>query len=330
MFKNKRILITGANGFVGSHLLDNLSFENKSKIFCLKKVNANLENVNEHLFSKNVTWIDGDLTDYKSINRLIKLSKPDFIFHLAALSWVSPSFYMPSAYMNVNAIGTINLFEAILENRLKPRVFVSCTPEEFGDVKKSELPITENSRVYPVNHYAASKVAEDAVCMSYYSTDKIDIIRMRAFNHEGPRRKTHGALSSFAYQIASIEAGLSKSNILKVGNLSAKRNFTHVLDMIEAYKLAILKGKSGELYLAGSKNIFSIKECLEKLIKLSKSKNIKYKINKSRVRKTELNYLIGSYKKFEKLTGWKAKRNIDEILIDTLNYWRSYLRKNIE
>ena len=328
MFRNKKILITGANGFVGSHLLDNLSQEKSLKIFCLKKVNANMENVKQHLFSNNISWIDGDLTDYQSINRLIEISKPDYVFHLAALSWVSPSFYMPSAYMTVNALGTINLFEAIISHKINPRIFVSCTPEEFGDVKKNELPITEESRVYPVNHYAASKVAEDAVCMSYFSVNKLNIIRMRAFNHEGPRRKTHGAISSFAYQIASIEHGLNKSNIIQVGNLSAKRNFTHVLDMIEAYKAAIKYGKCGELYLAGSENIYSIKECLSKLIKLSTNNKIKYKIVKSRVRKTELNYLIGSYRKFKKISKWSPKLSIDDILLDTLNYWRDYL-KNI-
>lgn len=326
MFRNKKILITGANGFVGSHLLDNLSKDSTTKIFCLKKVNANMENVKKHLFSKNVDWIDGDLTDYQSIRRLIEISNPDYVFHLAALSWVSPSFYMPSAYMSVNALGTINLFESIISQKINPRIFVSCTPEEFGDVKKNELPITEESRVYPVNHYAASKVAEDAVCMSYFSINKLNIVRMRAFNHEGPRRKTHGAISSFAYQIASIELGLNKSHLIQVGNLSAKRNFTHVLDMIEAYKAAIKFGKSGELYLAGSENIYSIKECLNKLISLSTNKKIKYKIVKSRVRKTELNYLIGSYKKFKKISNWKPKLTIDDILLDTLNYWREYLK----
>src|SRR5437667_873236 len=178
---------------------------------------------------------------------------------------------MPAAYMQVNAIGTINLFEALRVVGLKPRIFVSCTPEEFGDVPEKEIPITEETRIAPVNPYAASKAAQDVVCQTYQASYDFEIIRTRAFNHEGPRRDVLGALASFAYQIARIERGLQKP-IIYVGNLMAKRNFTDVRDMAEAYYLAMEKGKSGELYLIGSHQIYTMKECLEMLISLSSMK----------------------------------------------------------
>ena len=323
-----KILVTGSNGFVGSHLLDLLLKKHKSKsIFGLIKVNARMRNV-KHLINK-VNFVEGDITDHVSTDNLIKTIKPDVIYHFAALSWVSPSWKMPTAYFNVNALGTINLFESIKSNNINPKILVSCTPEEFGDVKESDLPITENTLVSPVNHYAASKVAQDAICQSYYASYKMRIVRCRAFNHEGPRRDINGAIASFSYQIAKIEKNL-QDNIVEVGNLNAKRNFTHVVDMVKAYSLAIDKGKEGELYLIGSDMIYTMKEVLENLIKLSsKKEEISYKVVESKVRPSELNYLIGNCKKFIELTNWKYEKSMNEILKDTLDYWRNFINEKL-
>ena len=323
----KKILITGITGFAGSHLADLLlEKEPDALIYGLKKINGRLRNV-KHILEK-INWIDGDLIDPFSIENAIKISIPDEIYHLGALSWVTPSWNMPAAYMHVNAIGTIYLFEAILKYAIKPRILVSCTPEEFGDVLPEKLPITENSEISPVNHYAASKVAQDAVCQSYFASHGIQIIRTRAFNHEGPRRDKSGALASFAYQIASIERNLQEP-IVRVGNLEGKRNFTHVKDMVNAYWLAMQKCAIGELYLIGSDNIYTIKECLEKLILLSTFKGIKYEISPEKLRPTELRYLIGDCSKFRNLTGWKPEISFEDILLDILNYWRDFLEKGL-
>jgi len=323
----ERILITGITGFVGSHLADFLLEQGKAEIYGGKKINGRLRNI-RHILDK-VQLIDFDLIDYFSVRNLLKESRPSRIYHLGALSWVTPSWTHPSAYMQVNAIGTINLLEAIRELGLKTRVLVSCTPEEFGDVPKEKLPITEETPIAPVNHYAASKVAQDAICMSYYASYKIPIIRTRAFNHEGPRRDISGALASFAYQIARIDAG-KQEPIIKVGNLDAKRNFTHVRDMVRAYTLAMEKGMPNELYLIGSDNIYTIKECLERLISLSPSKNeIRYVVDQKRVRPTELNYLIGDCSKFRKFTGWKPEISFDDTLKDILGYWRGFVADDL-
>lgn len=323
MNRQKRVLITGITGFVGSHLADYLLNNTNYKIYGLKRVNSSLRNIS-HILNK-VTLINGELIDQTSLIRLLRISKPDYVYHLGALSWVSPSWDMPGAYMQVNAIGTINLFEALRNTGFKPKVLISCTPEEYGDVPKEKIPITEETILAPVNLYAASKAAQDAVCQAYEASYSFEIIRTRAFNHEGPRRDILGALSSFAYQIARIERGLQKP-IVRVGNLSAKRNFTDVRDMVEAYYLAIEKGSPGELYLIGSNQIYTIKQCLKMLIKLSPARDkIKYEVGKERVRPTELNILIGKFDKFEKLTGWKPKIPLRQTLESTLNYWREFI-----
>ncbi|MBI4091598.1 MAG: GDP-mannose 4,6-dehydratase [Candidatus Levybacteria bacterium] len=322
----KRVLITGITGFVGSHLADYLLADTKYKIFGLKRVNSSLRNIS-HILGK-IILINGDLIDQTSLVRVLKISKPDYIYHLGALSWVTPSWDMPAAYMQVNAIGTINLFEALRITGLKPRILISCTPEEYGDVPKNLIPITEETRLEPVNLYAASKVAQDAICQAYQASYGFEIIRTRAFNHEGPRRDILGALASFAYQIAQIERGLQEA-IIKVGNLEAKRNFTDVCDMVRAYHLAMEKGIPGELYLIGSDQIYTIGQCLKMLISLSTSKKkIRYKVVKERVRPTELHLLIGKFDKFKKRTRWKPKIPFRETMKSILDYWREFIDNN--
>jgi len=322
----KKVLITGITGFVGSHLADYLLKNADYKIFGLKRINSKLNNI-EHILEK-ITLIDGDLIDQSSLINAIKISKPDYIYHLGALSWVKPSWDMPAAYMYINAIGTINLFEALKNTGYKPKILVSCTPEEYGDVPKDLIPITEETRLAPVNLYAASKTAQDAVCQAYQASYGFKVIRTRAFNHEGPRRDTLGALSSFAYQISRIEEGL-QDPIVKVGNLQVRRNFTDVRDMVEAYFLAMEKGIPGELYLIGSDQIFTIKECLEMLIDLSPMRGkIKYQVDPQRVRPTELRLLIGKFDKFEKLTNWKPKITLKQTLESMLMYWRDSISRS--
>lgn len=326
MSEQKKVLITGITGFVGSHLADYLLKNTKYKVFGLKRVNSQLRNIS-HILEK-VTLINGDLIDQTSLVKALKISKPDYIYHLGALSWVAPSWDMPSAYMQVNAIGTINLFEAMRTTRLKPRILISCTPEEYGNVPNEKIPITEGSEINPVNLYAASKVAQDAVCQAYQASYKFEVIRTRAFNHEGPRRDILGALASFAYQIARIERGLQKP-IVKVGNLQARRNFTDVRDMVSAYYLAMEKGIPGELYLIGSDQIYTIKECLRQLISLSPMKEkIRYKVDPQRLRPTELRILIGKFDKFERQTGWKPKILFKETMKSILEYWRNFIDNN--
>jgi GDP-4-dehydro-6-deoxy-D-mannose reductase len=321
----KKILITGITGFVGSHLADLLLQETEHKIFGLRRPNSQLRNIH-HIVDK-ITLYDGDLIDQTSLIELIKNVQPDEIYHLGALSWVTPSWDMPAAYMQTNAIGTINLFEAMRNQGCNAKVLLSCTPEEFGDVPEELIPITEETRIHPINPYAASKAAQDMVSMVYSATYDIPIIRTRAFNHEGPRRGILGANASFAFQIARIERGLQEP-IIKVGNLEATRNFTDVIDVVKAYSLAMEKAVPSELYLIGSQNIYTMKECLDVLIGLSSRANeISHEVDPARVRPTELKTFIGDFKKFHDLTGWESTIPFEQTMASVLNYWREFIDK---
>lgn len=322
----KRVLITGITGFVGSHMADFLLTQADVTLFGMKRMTSRLRNVH-HLPAGGVTFLDADLTDPVSINKVVSSCRPDEIYHFAALSWVTPSWDQPSSYMNVNAIGTINLFEAMRSAGLKARVLISCTPEEYGDVEIDNIPITEDTRLHPINPYAASKVAQDMVCLTYAASYGFDVVRTRAFNHEGARRDILGANASFAYQIARIERGM-QSPVIKVGNLEATRNFTDVRDTVKAYHSVMEKGRSGEMYLIGTQQIYTMKECLETLISLSaKAKEIRYEVDPSRVRPTELKTFIGKFDKIEALSGWKPTISFRETLQWVLDYWREFIDK---
>lgn len=323
----KKVLITGITGFAGSHLMDYILENTDYEVYGIKRMNANLRNIC-HALNK-IKLYDADLLDESSLVSVLKKVMPDQIYHLGALSWVTPSWDMPAIYMQTNAIGTINLFEAMRVVGCNARVLTSATPEEFGDVPAELIPITEETRIKPINPYAASKAAQDMVCITYHASYNMDIVRTRAFNHEGPRRYIHGAIASFAYQIARIERGLQEPVIL-VGNLNATRNFTDVRDTVRAYYLAMEKGESGELYIIGTDQIYTMREVLDMLISHSTmADKISIQIDPVRVRPTELMTFIGDYTKFKKKTGWEHKYNLSETLETVLNYWREFIDKGM-
>ena len=324
----ERILITGITGFVGSHLAD-LALEKNCKIFGLKRWNlSRMRNV-KHLIDK-INWIDCDITDPVSVKKAIEKANPDKIFHLAAESFVSPSWDHPSHYMDVNYKGTVNILEAIRELKINPRILIPGSGEEYGDIPENELPITEKTTLIPVNPYAVTKIAQDLISHVYNITYGLNVIRVRAFNHEGPRRDNVFGIPWFAYQIAKIEKGLQEP-IIKTGHIEDKRNFTHIRDMVEAYWIAIEKCIPGELYLIGSdepEKIYTYRQVVEILIKLSSVNDIKIERDEKYVRPTSVPRLIGDTSKFRELTGWSAKIPIEKILQDTLDYWRDYVKND--
>ena len=324
----ERILITGITGFVGSHLAD-LALEKNCEVFGLKRWNlSRMRNV-KHLIDK-INWIDCDITDPVSVKKAIEKANPDKIFHLAAESFVSPSWDHPTHYMDVNYKGTVNILEAIRELKINPRILIPGSGEEYGEIPENELPITEKTTLIPVNPYAVTKIAQDLISHVYHITYGLNVIRVRAFNHEGPRRDNVFGIPWFAYQIAKIEKGLQEP-IIKTGHIEDKRNFTHIRDMVEAYWVAIEKCIPGELYLIGSdepEKIYTYRQVVEILIKLSSVDNIKIERDEKYVRPTSVPRLIGDTSKFRELTGWSAKIPIEKILQDTLDYWRDYVKND--
>jgi GDP-4-dehydro-6-deoxy-D-mannose reductase len=200
---------------------------------------------------------------------------------------------------------------------MKSRILIPGSGEEYGEIHEDELPISENSILRPVNPYAVTKIAQDLIASVYFRSYGINVVRVRSFNHEGPRRDNVFGIPSYAYQIARIEQGLQEP-IIKTGHTGDKRNFTHIRDLVE-------------LYLIGSdemEKIYTYREIIDKLISLSNISEISVKQIPEYTRPTSVPRLIGDTSKFRNLTGWKPKISVDRILEDTLEYWRDFVKNN--
>lgn len=329
----KKVLITGITGFVGSHLADYLLTKKNIELYGLKRWHLSKKRNVRHIDNK-IKWFDCDLTDPIGTYKVIKIIKPDWIFHLAAQSFVSPSWDHPTLYMNTNYNGTVNLLEALRQNKLDTRILLAGSAEEYGEVDKKDIPIVDKTFLQPVNPYAVSKIAQDLIGFVYFKSYGVNVIRTRAFNHEGPRRDNVFGISWYAYQIARIERGLQEP-ILRTGLRDDRRTFMHVFDLVKAYYLALEKCKPGKLYLIGADekdHVVSFDQALDSLIKLSVFKNkkkIKKEIDSQFVRPTKVPRLIADSQEFRKLTGWKPTISLKQIYEDTLNYWREFLDKGL-
>lgn len=317
----KKVLITGATGFVGSHLVDYLLKNHKYDIHCIKRWRARTENVTH--FQDKVNWWECDLRDAVSIDTIIKGVSPDLIFHLAAQSHVPTSWNSPAETLETNIIGELNLFDAVRKAGINPRIQIAGSSEEYGLVYKNETPIKETNPLRPLSPYGVSKVAQDMLAYQYYKSYGLKIIRTRAFNHTGPRRPPVFVCSAFACQIARIDKSL-ENPVLNVGNLKAIRDFTDVRDVVKAYYLTILNGKPGEVYNIASGQGHKISEILNMLLA-----EITLKVwvdeDESKLRPSDVPVLIGDATKFKKATGWSPKIPLRQTLRDLLNYWRERL-----
>jgi len=314
-----RVLITGITGFAGSHLADYI-LENhpEVKLYGLIRWRSPMENV-LHIRDK-IEFHQGDLKDIVSLEKCLAEIKPDRIFHLAAQSYVPFSWKCPSETFSINAIGQINLFEAVLSLNLSPRIQVAGTSEEYGLVNADEIPMKETNPLRPLSPYAVSKIAQDYLAWQYYKSYGLKTVRTRGFNHTGPRRGEVFICSNFAKQIAEIEKG-KKEPVIYVGNLEAKRDFTDVRDIVRGYWLCLEKGKEGDVYNVGTGKPYSMKEILDLLLSMSKVK-VKTELDPARLRPSDVPVLFSDCTKLKELTGWEPKIPFRQSLQDLLEYWR--------
>ncbi|MFC1646143.1 GDP-mannose 4,6-dehydratase [Candidatus Omnitrophota bacterium] len=314
-----KVIITGIAGFVGSHLAEFLLKKKGIRVFGIDRWLSRLDNI-EHIKDK-IKLIECDLTDPFSTHYEIEKVRPDLIFHLAAQSFVPASWHAPHDTLTTNIIGQLNIFESIRKLKLKTRIQIACSSEEYGLVHKNEVPIKETNPLRPLSPYAVSKVGQDLLGYQYHRSYKMFIVRTRGFNHTGPRRGENFVTSNFAKQISLIEKGKQKP-VIEVGNLKAIRDFTDVRDMVRGYWLALQKGRSGEEYNICSGKGITIKKTLNLLLKLAKRKII-VKQDPKRLRPSDVEILIGSYAKFNKQTGWKPMISFEQTANDILEYWRA-------
>ncbi len=313
-----RALITGITGFAGSHLADHCLARGGVELFGIVRWRSRTENI-EHLEGK-VKLLECDLRDATSTRDVIDEIRPEYIFHLAAQSFVPTSWRAPTESLTTNVIGQLNIFEAVRKIDLKCRIQIAGSSEEYGLVHESELPITEENPLRPLSPYGVSKVGQDMLGYQYYMSYQMAIVRTRGFNHTGPRRSPVFVVSDFAKQIVDIEKG-RRDPVMHVGNLEASRDFTDVRDMAVAYFLALDKGKAGEVYNICSEKSWKIREILDKLLAMTKVK-IDVKQDPARLRPSDVPRLLGDCSRFRKDTGWRPRIPFEKTLGDILDYWR--------
>ena len=315
-----KALITGISGFAGSHLAEFLL--NKGyKIYGTFYDKSTFSNLNG--FIDKIRLFECDIKNYNNLKTIIEKAKPDEIYHLAAISFVPASLKNPKLTFDTNLYGTLNIYQAVLDLKLKPRILFVGSADEYGIVNENDLPIKENHSLRPINPYSISKASADFMSYFYFKNYSLNIIRARPFNHIGPRQSPEFVCSSFAKQIAEIEKGLKEPTI-NVGNLEAKRDFTDVRDMVRAYWLALQKGETGEVYNICSEKAIQIGELLNNLLELS-SKKIEIIKDPQRMRTSDNPILQGDSKKLREKIGWKLGIPFEKTLQCILDYWRGRL-----
>jgi len=314
-----KALITGVTGFVGSHMAE-LLLKKNVEVYGTKRWRSPMENV-DHI-KNDINFVECELRDFSSVNHAISEVRPDVIYHLAAQSYVPASFRLPADTLHVNIIGTCNLLEAVRLNKQTPLIHICSSSEVYGQVRPDEVPIKETNPLRPVSPYGISKAGEDFLGQQYYISYGMKTLITRMFSHTGPRRGDVFVASSFAKQIAEIEKGVEKEHVIHVGNLDSVRTFADVRDAVRAYWLLTEKCKPGEVYNIGGTETMTIREMMQKLLKISGHDDIVAKQDPSLMRPSDVTLQIPDNTKFFKATGWKPEIPFEQTLKDLLNHWR--------
>ena len=308
-----KALVIGGGGFVGPYLVRHLTDDLGYEVTVTKTVK-------ETLTMDNATVRNLDILDMEQIRTLLEEEKADYLFHLAAQSSVAYSWKNPTLTVDVNIKGCINLLEAIRLVDKKPRVLLIGSGEEYGHIKKDECPIIEDNVVRPGNIYAATKSCQNMLGRIYSDAYNLDIMRVRAFNHIGPNQTPMFVVADFCKQVADIEKG-KQEPVINVGNLSAKRDFTDVRDVVKAYAKLVAGGKRGETYNVGTGHAVAIQDILNKIISMS-DKDIEVKVDPGKLRPVDVPIIEPDISKIKREVGWEPLIPLEQTLRETLEHWR--------
>jgi GDP-4-dehydro-6-deoxy-D-mannose reductase len=314
-----KAIITGISGFAGSHLAEYLLANTDWQIVGVYRPVDGTQNISHLLDRVDIRAID--ILERSSVEDLVDEVRPDYVFHLAAQASVHQSLSQPAETIGNNALGQVNILEPIVRLQIPTHVLIIGSGDEYGIVRPDEVPVGEDQPFRPCSPYAVSKVTQDLLGLQYFITHKVHAIRVRPFNHIGPRQSDAFVVSNFAKQIAEIEAAHCEP-VVRVGNLDAQRDFTDVRDIVRGYYLAITKGLPGEVYNLGTGKPWSIRDILDTLLNLSTAQ-IEVIQDPARLRPSDIPVLACDSSKFNKLTGWQPEIKLEQSLQDVLDYWRS-------
>ena len=348
-----RVFITGVTGFAGSHLAEFLLTMPDVEAFGLFRPRSRMDYLDDirrsgklNFLGENgsftsvshmerivaaqtkqgfLNMVEGDIMDPYSMERVIGAVRPDRVFHLAAQSYVPGSQSAPSATLQTNILGQLHIFEAVRNAGINPMIHIAGSSEEYGLVHPEETPIRESNPLRPLSPYGVSKVTQENLAYQYFQSFGLKTVVTRGFNHTGPRRGQWFVTSGRAKQIAEIEQGLH-APVVYVGDMSSRRDWTDVRDMVRAYWAALEHGTPGEVYNVGSGVDRSVGEMQDMLLAMSSVK-ISVEVDPNRIRPSDVKLLLADTHKFHGATGWKPAIPFDQTLRDLLEWWRKRTKR---
>ncbi len=314
-----RVLITGAEGFTGSHLTD-YCLSQGDEVWGTCRPGARASNLTQYL--DQITMRVGDLSHPDFVRGILREARFDVVFHLAAVNIVHDTLKEPARAYEVNLLGGIHLLEAVRTQSPQTRVLLASSAEVYGPVKPENLPVTETQPFAPMNIFAAGKAALELAAYPFINIYGLHLIIVRPFNHTGPRQRPDFVCSSLAAQVAKVETGAEP--VIHVGELAAKRDFSDVRDIIRGYRLLSLHGVKGEVYNLCSGASVPIQFVLDTLVQMARVK-AEIRQEPERLRETQVMDIRGSFDKVKAATSWQPEIPLTKSLRDLLNWHRDQL-----
>jgi GDP-4-dehydro-6-deoxy-D-mannose reductase len=313
-------LITGISGFVGSHLAEYLLTHTDWQV--AGTVYGRLDNI-AHL-RERLALFPAELSRLDVVRFIVEETQPDYIFHLAAQPIPSLSHHDPWFTLENNIRAQLNVLEVVAQLRLNCRVLVVGSSEEYGAIQPGDLPITEDTPLRPASPYAVSKIAQDYLGLQYWLNNRVAAVRVRPFNHIGPRQRRGFVAPDFASQFAEIEAGLRPPQI-HVGALDVARDFSDVRDIVRGYHLALTLGRSGEVYNLGMGQAHTVATLLNTLMAAT-AVEVEVVQDRDRARSVDVPCMVADCTRVREHTGWQTQIPFEQSLQDVLDYWREQVR----
>lgn len=319
------ILVTGAGGMVGSHMVEKLHCLGNNVIGTYYKPTTDIKEI-----PVDIKMIECDVRYPETMEKIIYKYKPEQIYHLAAQSYPTVSWERPYETMDTNIKGTISVFEAIkkvrnmIDKGYDPIVVVACSSAEYGETLNElpgdEIHVKETAELKPLHPYGVSKVGQDLLSFQYFMNDKIRCIRARIFNSTGTR-KVNDVTSDFTYR--AIMAERTGEYRLRVGNLNTRRAIMDQRDLVNALMLLAEKGTAGDVYNISSEYIYKMSDIV-KLIEEELGCKFEIDVDTALLRPTDESVIVGDITKLKRDTGWKQEITMKQTIKDMLEYWRKY------